>query len=79
MKAKEQNSKLTQVIRKNYRKANFEIVGHLLENLKDVEIPVEAKEKGMLAEQPCRLERVPNTHVAQVIDGNSSPLEERKA
>lgn len=50
MKAKEQESKLVQVVRKNYRKANDEIVEHLLENLEGVKITPEAKERGMKAE-----------------------------
>ena len=49
MKAKEQDAKLIQVMRKNYRKANREIVEHLIDNL-GVPIPKEAKEKGLNAE-----------------------------
>lgn len=59
MKAKEMNVKLLQVTRKNYRKANYEIVEKLLEQL-GISIPPEAKKEGMLAEQPCRLEKVPD-------------------
>lgn len=50
MKAKEQESKLVQVVRKNYRKANYEIVEHILENLEGVKVTQEAKEKGLKAE-----------------------------
>lgn len=49
MKAKEQNAKLIQVMRKNYRKANYEIVEHLIENL-GIGVPKEAMEKGLKAE-----------------------------
>ena len=50
MKAKEEDSKLIQVVRKNYRKANYEIVEHIIENLHGVKVTKEAKDKGLLAE-----------------------------
>lgn len=49
MKAHEMNSKLIQVTRKNYRKANIEIVERLLEQL-GIEISAEAKDIGLRAE-----------------------------
>lgn len=49
MKAKEMNAKLIPVTRKNYRKANYEIVEHILENI-GVPISADAKTKGLKAE-----------------------------
>ena len=70
MKAKEMDAKLIQVTRKNYRKANKEIVERLLELL-DVTVSKEVKEKGLQAEQPCRLERVPEEKLACLLEGTA--------
>lgn len=67
MKAKEMDAKLIQVTRKNYRKANKEIVERLLEHL-DVTLSQDVIEKGLLAEQPCRLERVPEDKLANLLE-----------
>lgn len=72
MKAKEMDAKLIQVTRKNYRKANAEIVEHLLECL-GIQIEPASKTHGLKAEQPCRLERVPDSQVTALIKGESYP------
>jgi len=49
IKAKEMDSKLIQVTRKNYRKANQEIVDHIFERL-GIPITPEGKAEGIKAE-----------------------------
>jgi hypothetical protein len=49
IKAKEMDSKLIQVTRKNYRKANQEIVDHIIERL-GIPITPEGKAEGIKAE-----------------------------
>lgn len=72
MKAKEMDSKLIQVNRKNYRKANQEIVERILESL-GTEISPEAKNEGLKAEQPCRLERVPKINLSTILSSEKVP------
>ena len=66
IKAKEMDSKLIQVTRKNYRKANQEIVDHIVERL-GIPITPEGKAEGIKAEQPCRFERVPDDKIHAVV------------
>lgn len=72
VRAKEMESKLIQVTRKNYRKANAEIVERILDLLQ-VPISQEAKELGMKAEQPCRLERVPEEKLSSILNSEKVP------
>lgn len=66
MKAREMESKLIQVHKSNFRKGNIEIVEKILENI-GVDIPQDAKEIGLKCEQPCRLEKVPDSQLNQIL------------
>lgn len=45
----------------------------ILENI-GIEVPPEAKIAGLKAEQPCRLERVPDSQLAQRVKGSKMPI-----
>lgn len=73
MRAKEMDAKLIQVTRKNYRKANKEIVDHMIDLL-GIPITPEARAKGLDSEQPCRLEKVPKENFAHLHDAAEGPV-----
>ena len=67
------DAKLIQVTRKNYRKANKEIVDHMIDLL-GIPVTPEAKAKGLDSEQPCRLEKVPKDNLAHLHDEDEGPV-----
>lgn len=71
MRAREMESKLIQVTRKNYLKANIEIVERLLEQL-GIPLSKEAIAQGLKAEQPCRLEKVPIEKLVSICEKKES-------
>lgn len=58
----ENDSKLVQVNYKSFKKANQEIVRNIID-LMGINVPEHAIEEGIKAEQPCRLEKVPEEQI----------------
>eukprot|EP00347_Sterkiella_histriomuscorum_P015118 403358251 len=71
-KVAEMNSKLVQVNWKSFRKSNQEISKHIIDLL-GVNVPESAVEEGLKAEQPCRLEIVPEAQLSQLLSNGHFP------
>ncbi|CDW75224.1 folylpolyglutamate synthase [Stylonychia lemnae] len=66
-KVREMNSKLVEVKWANFRKANQEVVNNIVDLL-GVDISEEARANGMSFEQPCRLEKVPESNLKAIFE-----------